>query len=670
MVLKIGENEFARIGPELLEEARKHHLQGDLQRAEELYRQILEHDPTNSNAYHRLGLIALQVGQVEQAEEFISAALELAGDSAILHKDLGLTYFAKDNLERAEKEFRTAISQDPELVDPYLYLGILLCNQERFDEAIWSLDYAVQLNPEDPKPFALLGRALVKVGQEEQAEEILLAAANLHPRDEQTMEALVDGLLDLNKPWQAIAWAEKLVEKQPDIGRYHLLLSSCLLGAGLLDQAIASARKAYFLMDNDPITYKGYALALSASAHWDEGLEIINKGLEKFPDHEALISQKASILERKGYYQEAYQLIRPLLSNTQSYHINTIHMLANISRHFDAQRETADFLEDILGKKGLNKATLQGIHFQLADLYDDLGEYDQAFSHLKTANDLKPRKYVPKSQEKIFAAIKNICTRDLLTEAPKANVPGKEMIFIVGMPRSGTSLTEQILASHPQVFGAGELDEIGAISHRLAKIMKTNLNYPKNLIGLDQKSINEAAQSYLERIEQMTPQDKTRVTDKMPQNFLHLGLIYLMFPQAKIIHCRRDPLDTCLSCYFQNFVAQGLAFAYDLQNLGHYYRLYQDLMNHWHQVLPYPIYDLQYEKLIKEPEREIRKLLEFCALDWHPGCLRFYETKRDIKTASYDQARKPIYKTSVGRWKNYAKYLEPLRQALDGKFIF
>ncbi len=233
------------------------------------------------------------------------------------------------------------------------------------------------------------------------------------------------------------------------------------------------------------------------------------------------------------------------------------------------------------------------------------------------------------------------------------------------MPRSGTSLTEQILATHPEVFGAGELAKMGEIATSLPGWLEKNIPFPEIVLELNEDVLNKAAQEYLDFIDSLSGGVFLHVTDKMPQNFVYMGLMALVFPEVKIIHCKRNPYDTCLSNYFQHFAAAGLSFAYNLEDLGHYYRLYLDIMQHWREVLPVKFYESQYEDLVNNPKEKVRELLEFCGLSWYEGCLEFHKTKRDVKTASYDQVRKPLYKKSVARWKRYEKYLEPLRKVLE-----
>ena len=231
------------------------------------------------------------------------------------------------------------------------------------------------------------------------------------------------------------------------------------------------------------------------------------------------------------------------------------------------------------------------------------------------------------------------------------------------MPRSGTTLIEQILASHPEVYGAGELGLIISATDSLPSRLGSMLVYPECMASIDQRHLDQIADQYLRQISALSS-NAARITDKMPHNFLHLGFIELLFPNARVIHCVREPLDTCLSCYFTDF-GDKHAFSRNLSDLGRYYRQYQRLMKHWRKVLNIPIIDISYEALVEDQIALSQKMIEFCDLDWDDQCIDFYQTDRVVTTASYDQVRQPLYKTSVQRWKNYQEFIDPLMEELS-----
>ena len=304
------------------------------------------------------------------------------------------------------------------------------------------------------------------------------------------------------------------------------------------------------------------------------------------------------------------------------------------------------------------------LNFALGKCFDDIGEFDRAFHHYQAGNDIHKQKRpfdVAAFAEKTDEIIATF-TPAFFSERAAVGNNSEQPVFIVGMPRSGTTLIEQILASHPAVFGADELPYFNQMAADLQAMLRDATAYPACAARIDEATAGRLAQRYLDHLRKRSG-DAARVTDKMPDNFRNLGLIALLFPRARVIHCRRDPLDVCLSCYFQDFT--NLPFSYDLADIGQYYRKYEQLMAHWWSALPLQILDLRYEELVADEETVSRRMVDFCGLDWDDACLTFHENDRPVQTASKWQVRQPIYKTSVARWKRYERHLGPLKAALD-----
>jgi len=294
--------------------------------------------------------------------------------------------------------------------------------------------------------------------------------------------------------------------------------------------------------------------------------------------------------------------------------------------------------------------------------YEKAKQYDDAFYYFQNGNRLRDVSYNRESWVLKVQERKAVFTKKYFQRTKAFGHKSKIPIFIVGMPRSGTTLTEQILAAHPRVFGAGERDVISIIAQDFEKQNEGGPGWPHLMNNVTRDQIGEMAQKYLNDIKTIAG-DAERVIDKMPGNFWEVGLIATLFPNAKIIHCRRDPMDTCLSNYFQAYFTYH-PYAFQLETLGHYYKLYQDMMVHWHKVLPGRILDMSYDETVAKPKEQIQKLLKFCDLEWHDDCLNFHKTKTTVKTASFAQVRKPIYKSSSKKWKLYEKHLGPLKAAL------
>jgi Sulfotransferase family len=316
--------------------------------------------------------------------------------------------------------------------------------------------------------------------------------------------------------------------------------------------------------------------------------------------------------------------------------------------------------------KGGTTAGEASLYFTAAELLDRAGRYDEAFSLAAKGNGLyRGERYDPAAYEHLTYPQIEYFTRERIGSMPKATVRSDKPVFIVGMPRSGTSLVEQILASHPAVHGAGELDFIHHVWVGMLDMLGSNFGqYPKCLDHLTTEQVDGMADVYLAPLVAMKP-DAMRITDKMPQNFLHLGLIASLFPGARIIHCMRDPMDTCLSCFMTHF-NHPQPFKHDLAQLGHFYRLYEKLMAHWKAVIDLRTLEVSYEEVVANPKEQSRRMVEFLGLPWDDRCLAFHQTKRPCATASVMQVRRPVYNSSVGRWRHYEKHLGRLQTALEG----
>ncbi len=304
-------------------------------------------------------------------------------------------------------------------------------------------------------------------------------------------------------------------------------------------------------------------------------------------------------------------------------------------------------------------------HFTLGKIYDDCGDYDQAFLHYEKANRLSGKQWPSKRHEKFQQAVKNTYSESYFRERSISGTQSEAAVFIVGMPRSGSTLIEQILASHSQVFAAGEISDIQNIADQLPALIKSEQSYPLCISELNDEACKGIGEAYLNRVQKIEGyfEDASRYIDKNLYNFNHLGLISDLLPKAHIIHVQRHPLDCCLSSYFQNF-SHGVNWSFSMDTIVDYYKGYHAMIQHWHKVLPIKILEVRYEDLIMDTEAVSRKVINFCNLAWEQDCLDFHNTKRTVKTASVWQVRQPIYKSSQARWQRYAKHITPLQKSL------
>jgi len=368
----------------------------------------------------------------------------------------------------------------------------------------------------------------------------------------------------------------------------------------------------------------------------------------------------ARALESAGQLDEAERALNDALTLEPS-HAHALRALADNNRIKPSDKHFEKLVK-LLEKRSLPQDIRAVAHFAAGAVYRHAGDTDMAFSHYRRANDFKDVIY---SQPAWSNYIDQYCAAfdtDFFARSKGAGSDSALPVFIVGMPRSGSTLIEQIISSHPQAAGGGERDTLHLLAHEM---MPEEKPYPAGIRDVTETALSELAAAYLDDLRTVSS-DALRVTDKMPRNFLHLGLIAALFPHARIINCRRDPMDACLSMYFRSFAGHH-PYAYSLENLGHYYRQYERLMAHWRTVLPVEILDVHYEELVADQRGVTEKILTHCGLEWDERCIAFHENERAVRTASSTQVREPIYATAVAHSKAYADHLKPLEEALGLK---
>lgn len=457
----------------------------------------------------------------------------------------------------------------------------------------------------------------------------------------------------------ALALCRQALKQHGADPHVHYLAGACEMSLGQTEAARKSFQRVIERSPTDAAAHHDLALAYKRDGLFEDAHRVLDRAIAVHPADATLRAAKAGVHQMTGDPAAGYDAIRPVLG---SGHIAAALALARLAPKLGREREAIDAVRAAASRDGLPPMVRADAGFAVANLLDGLGDVDDAFAAYRRANELRGARHNADAHARAVDAALGAWTKEAVARLPRPPVKTERPVFIVGMPRSGTSLVEQILASHPSVFGAGELNDIGRAAHALGGVGPSGVVFLPGPGPVTRAGVERIERDYLGTLRRLAP-NATRVTDKMPTNFLHLGLIAAAFPKSRVLHCTRDPLDTCWSCYTQNF-SGGLGFAYDLGNAGRFHRDHDRLMVHWKSVLALPIMDVVYEDLVRDVEGLSRRMVEFIGLPWDDACLRFHESGRVTRTASNDQVRRPVYTSSVGRWRRYEKHLGPLKAAL------
>lgn len=456
-------------------------------------------------------------------------------------------------------------------------------------------------------------------------------------------------------------WFRKAVREQPKNPEVFYDLGRCCIQMGKFADARRALDDAARLAPNVAAIYNQLARLHLLENHHDAAHKAADQALRLSPESPEIVARKSDIFFNQGKYVDAARVLEPLIAEG-SRHPDVAFAFARVAKRVDRVNEAANVLREMLNSTELPAFSRSQGLFLLGGLLDSSKDYDGAFAAYSEANQLRSRGYNPAINSSVTNRLITAWTTDAITKLPKTSFRCELPVFIIGMPRSGTTLVEQILASHPKVFGAGEPAHLNTVAATIQRPGTGEPVHVSDLSKLTSKVIDQAGRDYIKLIAPGAG-SASRITDKMPANFVHLGLISAIFPHAKIIHTTRDPLDTCLSCHFQSW--SGLfPWTNNLEHIGAYYRDYRRLMEHWTRVLAMPILEVPYEALTRDQESWTRRMIEFIGLPWDDRCLKFYETERRVHNMNQDLVRQPIYTTSVERWRRYESHLAPLKSAL------
>lgn len=596
------------------------HQSGKLPDAAALYRRILAISRHYPDVLHQLGLIEHQTGAHDVALDLI----------------------------------REAIALEPKQPPYHSNLASALIGTGDFAGAVAAAQRAITLLPTYAPAFANLGTAYLRGGNPVAATHALQRAVALSPGNTIARYWLGRALQDQERFAEAAACYRAVIASAPRYADAHCNLCYVLTMLGDLASGASHAREAIALSPDYADAHNNLGYALQALGDFEGAQASYAQALVYDPRYVSAYNNLGNLHKDLGNLPAAEAAYRQALAIQPDFaraHFN----LADI-KTFRARDADVAALESQLASAAGTSPHAHYLHFAMAKALDDIGAYDEAFGHLQAGSALK-RASLPYDEPKMLAYLRDMARLydpSLLKRFAGGGDPSSAPIFIVGMPRSGTTLVEQILASHAEVHGGGErLDFDAAIVSVLPPASAA-----ERVAGLDAAQLRRLGADYLARLPALAS-GQTRITDKLPANFMHAGLIRLALPGAKIVHVVRDPADTCMSCYSKLFDV-GQEFTYDLPELGRYYVAYRRLMDHWRAVMPEVIYEISYESLVADMEGQSRRLLAFCGLMWDPACLAFHENARPVQTASATQVRKPLYGSSIGRWKRYERHLGPL----------
>lgn len=569
---------------------------------------------------------SLQTGKFSEAEAALNAVLESEPQQFEAVHLMGVAKLIQGQLDPANEFFLKAIEIDPNSVKALNNLGIVHKARKNYESAVQSFQRAADLDSDDPEISLALGDCLFALGRLDEAASHFHRTVEIDPDNDRAHNNLAIILNTLGQKSDALIHLRKAIDINPDDADAHSNLGTLLSEMGEQDDAVTHFRKAIELNPGHAKAHCNLGTTLSELGRLEEGTAHFRKAIEADPD-----------------FAEAHRQLT--FSKARSDYNGDVQAMEDIFNQVDTPEEQKMHLAFGLGKS-----------------FEDMESYEKAFGFFSAGNAIKRKSYDfdLEKWDTYFRKIRETFDTSLFDRYEGSGCTDETPIFVLGMPRSGTTLIEQILASHGDVYAAGELD---TFSRAIAASFDEK-TYPGNVVDSKGGDFASVGHSYVEEIRKKSGKERF-ITDKLPHNFLHLGMIRLALPNAKVIHCKRDARDTCLSIFKTYFTSQDHTYAYDQIELGHYYNLYADLMQHWADVLPGFIHNIQYEDVVTDQEAQTKALLELCDLDWDDACLEFYKAKRAVKTASAVQVRQPIYKGSVQSWKRYEAQLAPLLGVLQ-----
>jgi tetratricopeptide (TPR) repeat protein len=629
--------------------------QGLLEAAEDCYRRGLGLDPSLVDLHNNLGIVLQAQGRRSEAKAAYRQAIALKPDCLEAHNNLGNTLRDEGAFEEAARAYRRALAFRPDWAEAWYNLAGVLDNWEHPEEAIAAYRQALALKPHFAEAYNNLGTLLKTRGLLDEAARCFQQALTINPNYAEAHNNLGNTLRDLGQLTEAVTHYRQAVALRPDYAEVHNNLGAILQDLGLTDQALAAYQQALLFRPDYAEVYYNLGVALQDRGLLEAAVVHYRRAIAIQPNFAEAHNNLGNALKDQGAFAlaaEQYQQAIALRPQFAEAHFNRAEL-----KTFQVDDPDIAVLEALVADQTpLAEHQAPFLHFALAKAWEEAGEPARAFQHLLTGNALRRQQlvYDEAADQALFQRVIAAFGPERFQRSEAVGEPSAIPIFVLGMPRSGSSLIEQCLASHPAIHGGGELPTLATVA---------GAGYPEIIQNLEDTAFRRLGAAYLARLPAL-PTGKTRLIDKMPYNFLYAGLIRLILPHARIIHTVRDPVETCVSCFSKLFPT-GQLYSYDLGELGRYYRGYRTVMAHWHSVLPDDaMLDVSYEAVVEDFETQMRRVIAYCGLPWDDQCLEFHRTQRPVRTASAVQVRQPLFRTSLQRWRRYETWLAPLLRAL------
>ncbi len=634
---------------------------GDAQEAELICRRVLPQSRQDPNVICLLGEICLRQRRPQEAENWFRKVIKRHEGYPRALEGLGLALLADGKPKKASKILTRAAAAVPGRSTTQMALARALAESGHHSESENAIKEAFRLNP--GKAAIAEAERASRDGRMEEAEKTLRKLLAKDPNNVKAMRMLGSIALEANRFRAARRLLERAVELAPGVAIGWADLANIHLKKDQYDEALDSVQRA---IDLDPRFAHSYVVKgniLTRAQRHEEALLAYQEGLDASPLNIGALSGMGHVLKTIGRQDEAIETFRKCIKVNPA-HGETYWSLANL-KTFEFDPEEVRIMEEMIDRESLADEPKVNMLISLGKHYDHEKDYSKAFEYYQRGNDLRREYeiYDPVHSQVVHDRIIKVFTPEFFVERNGYGDPSPDPILIVGLPRSGSTLIEQILASHSMVEGTMELPDLGRTIADLNMKTRGRKEYPEAVLPLDREQVTELGRDYMDSTSRYRT-DKPFFIDKMPNNFQAVGFLRLILPNAKVIDARRHPLDSCLGSYKQLFY-KGQSFTYDQFELGHYYLEYRRIMDHWNAVLPGHVLDVHYEQMVLDQETQTRRILEYCGLPWEDQCLRFYETERAINTASSEQVRQPIYTGALNFWRNYEAHLGEMIETLE-----